>query len=52
LSLTNNLGSRVTCTFNEEPLTGKSGPVNLASEIPPRKKTPKKERTKERRKDF
>ncbi len=50
MSLTNNTGSRV--TFNEEPLTGQSGPVNLASEMPPRKKTPEKERTKEKRKDF
>jgi hypothetical protein len=50
LSLTNNTGSRVTA--NEEPLTGQSGPVNLASEMPPRKKTPEKERIKERRKDF
>ena len=33
--------------LNEEPLTGQSGPVNLAGKMPPRKKTPEKGERKE-----
>ena len=47
MSLTNNTGSRV--TSNEEPLTGQSGPVNLASKMAPKEKSRKKGK-KERRK--
>ena len=47
MSLTNNTGSRV--TSNEEPLTGQSGPVNLASKMAPKsKKTPPKEQREEK----
>jgi hypothetical protein len=35
--------------LNEEPLTGQSGPVNLAGKIPPKKKTPEKGERKERK---
>ncbi len=48
LSLTNK-GSRV--TSNEEPLTGQSGPVNLASKMAPKEKTNSKEK-KERQKEV
>ena len=46
MSLTNNTGSRV--TSNEEPLTGQSGPVNLASKMAPKEKTNSKEKRKRR----
>ena len=48
MSLTNNTGSRV--TSNEEPLTGQSGPVNLASKMPLKEKTNSKEKGKRQRK--
>jgi hypothetical protein len=44
LPTTNNTGSRV--TSNEEPLTGQSGPVNLASKMAPKEKTTSKEKKK------
>ena len=48
MSLTNNTGSRV--TSNEEPLTGQSGPVNLASKMAPKEKTHSKEKRKRQKK--
>ena len=48
MSLTNNTGSRV--TSNEEPLTGQSGPVNLASKMAPKEKTNSKEKKRRQKK--
>ncbi len=48
MSLTNNTGSRV--KSNEEPLTGQSGPVNLASKMPTKEKTNSKEKKRRHKK--
>ncbi len=48
MSHTNNTGSRV--TSNEEPLTGQSGPVNLASKMAPKEKTNSKEKNRRQKK--
>jgi hypothetical protein len=36
--------------LNEEPLTGQSGPVNLASKMAPKTKTPEREESKKKKK--
>ncbi len=48
MSLTNNTGSRV--TSYEEPLTGQSGPVNLASKMAPKEKTTSKDKKRRQKK--